>query len=132
MDYISREAAISEFETCGAVFVYGKKVCKAIVSRLNVIPAADVVEVVHGRWEPFDLVFGRSIYVCTACERAVKMPTAMGLPTFKYCPNCGAKMIVMHEPDINPCRGCDDYDGIGECVSDGGCAGMDGDIDDTR
>lgn len=49
MDYISREAAISEFETCGAVFVYGKKVCKAIVSRLNVIPAADVVEVVRCR-----------------------------------------------------------------------------------
>ena len=46
-DYISREAAIGEFETCGSVFVYGKKVCKAIISRLNVIPAADVVEVVR-------------------------------------------------------------------------------------
>lgn len=46
-DYISRKAAIGEFETCGSVFVYGKKVCKAIISRLNVIPAADVVEVVR-------------------------------------------------------------------------------------
>ena len=25
------------------------------------------------------------------------------------------------EPYINPCRGCDDYDGHGGCVSQGGC-----------
>lgn len=25
------------------------------------------------------------------------------------------------EPEINPCRGCDDYDGYGGCKSEGGC-----------
>lgn len=25
------------------------------------------------------------------------------------------------EPEINPCRGCDDYDGRGGCKSHGGC-----------
>lgn len=25
------------------------------------------------------------------------------------------------EPEINPCRGCDDYDGRGGCKSNGGC-----------
>jgi len=25
------------------------------------------------------------------------------------------------EPEINPCRGCDDYDGQGGCKSNGGC-----------
>ena len=25
------------------------------------------------------------------------------------------------EPKINPCRGCDDYDGQGGCKSNGGC-----------
>jgi len=68
-DYISREAAISEFETCGAVFVYGKKVCKAIVSRLNVIPAADVVEVVRCRecrW--WDKIGDSLIGYCHACK----------------------------------------------------------------
>lgn len=25
------------------------------------------------------------------------------------------------EPEINPCRGCDDYDGVGGCKSHGGC-----------
>lgn len=27
------------------------------------------------------------------------------------------------EPEINPCRGCEDYDGRGGCKSNGGCAG---------
>ncbi len=134
-DYISRETLLND-----KAFMRGGKasdpyVCGYLDALDNLekvveaIPAADVVEVVHGEWKPLDLAFGRSIYVCTACERTVKMPTAMGLPTFKYCPNCGAKTIVMHEPDINPCRGCDDYDGFGECVSDGGCARKDGDVD---
>ena len=26
------------------------------------------------------------------------------------------------EPEINPCRGCEDYDGNGGCKSSGGCA----------
>ena len=26
------------------------------------------------------------------------------------------------EPEINPCRGCRDYDGRGGCISNGGCA----------
>ena len=26
------------------------------------------------------------------------------------------------EPEINPCRGCTDYDGHGGCKSNGGCA----------
>lgn len=39
-----------------------------------------------------------------------------------YCPNCGAKMDDdWEEPEINPCRGCDDYDGRGGCKSKGGC-----------
>lgn len=48
-EYIEREAAIFEFETNGSNFVYGKKACNAIISRLKTIPAADVVEVVRCR-----------------------------------------------------------------------------------
>ena len=30
---------------------------------------------------------------CSICNESVKdMPTAMGIATFKFCPNCGAKM----------------------------------------
>ena len=44
-----------------------------------------------------------------------------------YCMDCGAKMDVVseddwEEPEINPCLGCDDYDGRGGCRSHGGCA----------
>ena len=45
-EYIEREAAIKEFSNNGSIFVYGKQHCKAIVSRLNSIPAADVRPVV--------------------------------------------------------------------------------------
>jgi hypothetical protein len=30
-------------------------------------------------------------------------------------------LIEREEPEINPCRGCDDYDGRGGCKSHGGC-----------
>ena len=91
MDYISREAAISEFETCGAVFVYGKKVCKAIVSRLNVIPAADVVEVVHGEWiDDKSTIVGDIIERnCSICGQRM---TSCIERLMSYCPNCGARM----------------------------------------
>jgi hypothetical protein len=41
-----------------------------------------------------------------------------------YCPNCGAKMdeaLQWEEPEIYPCRGCEDYDSQGGCLSKGGC-----------
>lgn len=57
-DYIEREAAIAEFSNNGSAFVYGEKRCKAIVSRLNTIPAADVRPVVLCRdcdyWDEWD------------------------------------------------------------------------------
>ena len=45
-------------------------------------------------WKPFDLTWGRSIYYCSVCEESVDMPTVMGKPKYKFCPNCGAKMIA--------------------------------------
>ena len=59
---------------------------------IDSIPAADVRPVVRGKWKPRDLTWGRSYYYCSACEETVDMPTAMGIPMFRYCPNCGADM----------------------------------------
>jgi len=50
-------------------------------------------EVRHGRWKPFDLTWGRSIYFCTACNEAAEIPTFNGKPMYKWCPNCGACMV---------------------------------------
>jgi len=47
----------------------------------------------HGRWKPFDLTYGRSIYFCTACNEAAEVPTFNGKPMYKWCPNCGALMV---------------------------------------
>ena len=60
-------------------------------------PAADVAEVKHGRWKPFDLTWGRSVYTCTACGEAFEVPTEWGEPMYKYCPMCGASMDEVEE-----------------------------------
>ena len=47
-----------------------------------------------GHWKPFDLTWGRSIYYCTSCEHSTNLETV-----FKYCPNCGAKMVEPQESE---------------------------------
>lgn len=34
------------------------------------------------------------------------------------------------EPEINPCRGCDDYDNQGGCQSNGGCGAKMDEVED--
>ena len=46
-EYIEREALIKQFESNGSRFTYGKKIVDGIVSRINMQPAVDVVEVVR-------------------------------------------------------------------------------------
>lgn len=46
----------------------------------------------RGKWKPFDLTYGRSIYSCSVCEQATEVPMCMEKPMYAYCPNCGAKM----------------------------------------
>ena len=55
------------------------------------MPAADVVEVRHGRWKCVSI--GR--YACSLCGRE---PWYEGsINTMHYCPNCGAAMIEEEE-----------------------------------
>lgn len=61
-----------------------------VVEIVENLPSADVRPVVHGRWEPWDLTYGRRYYFCSACKMTVDMPTVMGAPMFRYCPYCGA------------------------------------------
>ena len=57
---------------------------KAAKSAIDQMPAADVVEVVHARWEKIHDDPSVNKYRCTNCK-AEKMRD-------NYCPNCGAKM----------------------------------------
>ena len=84
-DYISREAAISKIRDEGVLGgdydAYERE--EDVVNTLKSIPAADVVEVQHGRW-----INGR----CSECgEHAPFWPMATTYHLSKYCHGCGAR-----------------------------------------
>ena len=84
-DYISRETALKDFEENNARNPnWTPQRVKTLLLRQ---PAADVTEVVHGRW----ITHYRSGtpvakgYVSTCCDMWNNRKS-------DYCPNCGAKM----------------------------------------
>lgn len=82
-EYISREAALTALQDSD-LFNTTERQLRAI----RELPAADVAEVGHARWERV-----RSNWYCTGCNKGYRItkgaPMASG---FSYCPNCGAKM----------------------------------------
>lgn len=92
--YIDADDLISFFIDYGGVTTYGKDTVRAIVSRINAMPTADVAEVKHGKWLPIvkqdnylDPPYCDTIK-CSECgeEADVSFHDA------KYCYMCGAKM----------------------------------------
>lgn len=76
---------------------------KLIVKCIDAAPTIDPVK--RGKWIPNSPFTGN----CSECS-------AKGNLKDNYCSNCGAKMgDGWEEPEINPCRGCDDYNGRGGC-----------------
>lgn len=66
--------------------------CEADIELLDEIPAADVAEVVHGRWidGAEDFTCGNHNAECSICRCYVSWDGCD--EDFNYCPNCGAKM----------------------------------------
>lgn len=99
-DYIRREAALEAFENADADVYedYGDGTVdwgfgrKNIQNVINGIPAADVAEVVHGRWidGAEDFTCGNHNAECSICRCYVSWDGCD--EDFNYCPNCGAKM----------------------------------------
>lgn len=106
-EYIEREAAVALLEEklrdicpigrCSRNAVYGtdRDLYDAIesdIDALNNIPAADVVEVVHGKWVDHMVRDWR----CSVCgEKINKIRNVDGYcyeDKPHYCPNCGARM----------------------------------------
>lgn len=56
--------------------------------RIKKIPAADVVEVVKGKWESHGEGF-KWVYICSVCGFVDGCPMN---DRMNYCPKCGAKM----------------------------------------
>ena len=84
-----------EFELCGGNL---PEKYKAFVRRVlddrNLIPAADVAPVVHGRWDDsgrYTFPAGSVAVRCTNCGCALT-ESEYHLNNWNYCPVCGAKM----------------------------------------
>ena len=97
-EYISREAALADFESCNAENPnWTPQRVKTLLLRQ---PAADVAEVVPAQWEESDWLeydaqscetirYPKAAIVCTNCRCAFKKDA---LWERNLCPNCGARM----------------------------------------
>lgn len=80
-EYIERSAAI---EAAKHAWAKGLEPSQYI----EIIPAADVAPVVHGRWAHL----GGDEWCCSACGFIITTEGSWDKPTKKYCEDCGAKM----------------------------------------
>lgn len=85
-EYISKQAFKEKYLCCGWLPEMSEK-------EFDDLPAADVVEVRHGRWMTTD-AYPHHLY-CSVCYKTyaknAKWVNELDLPT-NYCPNCGARM----------------------------------------
>ena len=96
-EYIKREAAIKAIEKADYTLIADDaESCKADYLReiIESVPAADVVSVVHGRWDDsgrYTFPSGNAAVRCTNCGCALT-ESEYRLNNWNYCPVCGAKM----------------------------------------
>lgn len=87
-DYIDREKIFSIWRSMPA-----PASVTSLAAAISQTPAADVVEVRHGRWMTTD-AYPHHLY-CSVCYKTyaknAKWVNELDLPT-NYCPSCGARM----------------------------------------
>lgn len=81
--YIDAEQAISLIKNDSLYQVYYSK--SDAINCINATPAADVVEIRHGKW--LTDRFGMERAICSICGAVYE-----GGDSFRFCPECGAKM----------------------------------------
>ena len=87
-EYINRESAIEAIENDCSELVYYTK--EDAIQCVKAIPAADVAEVRHGRWEKQS-----GLYSCSECGMTCPYDVQADVIEYwacNYCPNCGAKI----------------------------------------
>ncbi len=96
-EYIERRAALDALGVTKNATKYGgdhsgydTMMLYEIHDALTGIPAADVVQVVHARWENYSPITIK----CSRCGHVIQ---DWRYSECKYCPNCGAKMDARGE-----------------------------------
>ena len=97
-EYIEREAVLERLAKVDMDTYYGFTAAVQFgvnhaIQCIKEAPAADVVEVRHGRWMTTD-AYPHHLY-CSVCYKTyaknAKWVNELDLPT-NYCPSCGARM----------------------------------------
>lgn len=90
-EYIEREALLNHLKHRVAPMSDGEQLIKGVNLALEILeeavemlPAADVAPVVHGRWE--------CGCQCSVCGDRHGPYNSRHKPYYNFCPNCGAKM----------------------------------------
>lgn len=92
-EYLKREAIMKfpirkdhcDKEHANEHFIFG---IESVLEYVENLPAADVVPVVHTRWEHL----GGDEWWCPVCGFIITTEGSWDKPTKKYCEDCGAKM----------------------------------------
>ena len=83
-EYIDREALLDEISD---IKMNGSTYRVIFYDDVVLAPAADVAPVIHGHWEE-KVIYGEMPdydCVCSVCGSS-------GIPSYRYCPNCGARV----------------------------------------
>ena len=106
-EYIEREAVLERLAKVDMDTYYGFTAAVQFgvnhaIQCIKEAPAADVVEVRHGRWMTTD-AYPHHLY-CSVCYKTyaknAKWVNELDLPT-NYCPNCGARMGKEDEHEVS-------------------------------
>lgn len=97
-EYIDREALIERLKFKRDYDDWNNSKYRGLecaIAQVKKVPAADVVEVKHGRWiKSEDDYCGLNIIQCSLCreEWCFECDDDVKDLNYHYCPNCGAKM----------------------------------------
>lgn len=88
-EYIEREALLELYQIDGPLNETGRVPLPVIRQNIMDMPAAEVAEVRHGRWEKFVTASGIISRVrCSVCAGT----QSLKFESMPYCPTCGARM----------------------------------------
>ena len=96
-DYISRKAAVKVLTSVGMqVSDSRRRAVAKCINEIELLPAADVAPVRHGRWiglEYDGYADGNPVYDLWECSECGEEVRGESVPeTHLFCHNCGAKM----------------------------------------